>query len=183
MFARVWTGDLRSLHDVYEGGQGREPKGTFGSRKKPSRILSVFPRLFCGHVTATKARMSFVRLLLLAAPAAAAMCAPTMTFGAGALRLRGGADGGGAPPAMPPGFDGAAMNNMFSNPAFQNMAQSLMNNPEFKQKMDGMMKNETLMQVRARRLAPAPSSPASTAGPQSCQCAPTPLPSPRTCPL
>jgi hypothetical protein len=48
---------------------------------------------------------------------------------------------------MPPGFDGSAMNNMFSNPAFQNMAQSLMQNPEFKDKMDGMMKNETLMQV------------------------------------
>lgn len=43
-----------------------------------------------------------------------------------------------------------AMNGMFQNPAFQKMAQSLMDNPEFKQKMDDMMKNETLMKEYAK---------------------------------
>ena len=43
-----------------------------------------------------------------------------------------------------------AMNNMFQNPAFQKMATSLMENPEFKQKMDDMMKNETLMKEYAK---------------------------------
>ena len=39
---------------------------------------------------------------------------------------------------------------MFQNPAFQNMANNLMSNPEFKTRMDDMMKNETLMQEYAK---------------------------------
>ena len=70
----------------------------------------------------------------------------------GSLRLRGG-EGEGGSPGMPPGFDPAAMNSMFSNPAFQNMAQGLMNNPEFKEKMENMMKNETLMQASPSALS------------------------------
>eukprot|EP00284_Hemiselmis_tepida_P009959 CAMPEP_0174927876 /NCGR_PEP_ID=MMETSP1355-20121228/21823_1 /TAXON_ID=464990 /ORGANISM="Hemiselmis tepida, Strain CCMP443" /LENGTH=287 /DNA_ID=CAMNT_0016174009 /DNA_START=40 /DNA_END=903 /DNA_ORIENTATION=- len=72
------------------------------------------------------------------------------------LRLRGGADaagdgaGAGGLPNMPPGFNADAMSGMFQNPAFQNMAKSLMDNPEFKKKMDDMMKNETLMQEYAK---------------------------------
>ncbi|EKX37530.1 hypothetical protein GUITHDRAFT_116339 [Guillardia theta CCMP2712] len=60
------------------------------------------------------------------------------------LNLRGGADAG------VPGLNMDAMNSMFTNPAFQQMAQNLMNNPEFKQRMDDMMKNETLMKEYAK---------------------------------
>jgi len=94
-----------------------------------------------------------VALLLVAAQVAASMCSSAIPACAmGSLRLRGG-EGEGGSPGMPPGFDPAAMNSMFSNPAFQNMAQGLMNNPEFKEKMENMMKNETLMQASPSALS------------------------------